>query len=175
MTREEKFNAIRHSSGSPKDVGETPALLGLVEKGSVLVESAITTMLLFVMLFGIIDFGRALYTYHFVANAARQATRWASVNGSSCNSDPNCPNGGPASEQNIATYVAEMTPPGIDAKAIKVAADWPQGTVGCTGVNPNAPGCPVQVTVSYNFNFLVPLGHKGLMPISSSSEMVISH
>lgn len=52
------------------------------EKGSVLVESAITVAVLFVILFGIIDFGRALYTYHFVANAAREATRWASVNGS---------------------------------------------------------------------------------------------
>lgn len=163
-----------------------------IEKGSVLVESAVTVMLLFVMLFGIIDFGRALYTYHFVANAAREAARWASVNGDTCYQDRSCafPNGAQASD--VETYVENIAPPGISKanvqgcgpsnapNALGVCANWrsaptlPGTPAICTTV-PNDPGCPVQVTVSYNFNFLVPLGHKGLMPMSSSSEMIISH
>lgn len=145
------------------------------ERGSVLVESAVTVVLLFVMLFGIIDFGRALYTYHFLANAAREATRWASVNGSSCASDPACPNGAPANQQNITSYVEDITPPGINRSAVNVTANWPgNGTFSCPSGSDND-GCPVQVQVSYNFSFLLPLVHKGVLQMSSSSEMVISH
>ena len=47
------------------------------EEGSTLVEFAFVFMLLVTMVLGIMDFSRALYAYHFVAGAARQATRWA--------------------------------------------------------------------------------------------------
>lgn len=162
---------------------------GCGENGAVLVESAITIVLLFVMLFGVIDFGRALYTYHFVANAAREASRWASVNGYSCTSDPACPNGGPASAANVQMYVENTAPPGIgtansvqmcpppstSAGVLGVCASWPgNGTLACPSGS-NSPGCPVQVTVSYNFGFLVPLIHRGVLPMSSSSETTISH
>ena len=38
-----------------------------MERGSTLVEFALVLIVLMVMMFGIIDFARALYTYHFVA------------------------------------------------------------------------------------------------------------
>src|SRR5262249_53550139 len=53
------------------------------QRGSSLVEQAVVLVILLTILFAIIDFGRALYTYHFVSNAAREATRWASVRSSS--------------------------------------------------------------------------------------------
>lgn len=146
------------------------------QEGSVMVEFAVSVVLLLVMVFGVVDFGRALYTYHFLSNAARDATRWASVNGSSCTSDPTCPNGGPASQQDIASYIDRITPAGINPNSVIVAANWPRGTVGCSLLNPSdAPGCPVQVQVSYQFNFLVPLVHNGSINLSSSSEAIISH
>ena len=55
--------------------------------GATLVEFALVCSLFLVMLFGVIEFGRALYTYHFVSHAAREAARWAAVNGTSCGSD----------------------------------------------------------------------------------------
>jgi Flp pilus assembly protein TadG len=57
------------------------------EEGSGLVEYALIFILFITMILGIMDFCRMLYAYHFVSNAAREATRWASVNGSTCNGD----------------------------------------------------------------------------------------
>ena len=51
------------------------------EDGNGLVEYALVLMFLMSMLLGIVDFGRALYSYHFLSNAAREATRWAAVRG----------------------------------------------------------------------------------------------
>ena len=154
------------------------------ETGSALVEFALVAMLFFAMLFGIIDFGRAFYTYHFLSHAARSAARWAMVNGSDCNSDGSCNgtapmNNGPASETDVQNYVQGLVPTGIEASQVVTTAC---GVVGskcaasppsCT--NDNGPGCTVSVTVSYNFNFLVPFVRSGTVPLSSTSQMIISH
>src|ERR1700685_2577273 len=67
-------------------------------RGSTIVEFALVITVLFSMVFGIIDFGRAVYAYHYVSNAAREASRFASVRGSqSCKvprtfpTDVDCP------------------------------------------------------------------------------------
>lgn len=167
------------------------------ERGSTLFEMAITVILFLVMLFGIVDFGRALYTYHFLSNAAREASRWASVNGSTCGpggSSTSCPscdascngtapmNNGPASEADVLNYVKSITPPGIDVTQVNVTTCGTAGGTECPGSVPaqcattvNAPGCTVQVQVSYNFPFLVPIVQSGSIPMSSTSEMVIAH
>ena len=54
------------------------------ERGSAIVETAIVLNLFLVLLLGIMDFGRALYTYHLVDNAARIGARFAIVHGSDC-------------------------------------------------------------------------------------------
>lgn len=148
------------------------------EKGSVLVESAFTIAMLFVMLFGIIDFGRVLYTYHSLSNAARDATRWASVNGATCGSDGSCP-AGPASVGTITSYVQGTVGPGIDQSKINVqacgVADGSKCSASPVACTLNQPGCDVQVQLSYNFNFLVPVVRGSSITLSSSSEMVISH
>jgi hypothetical protein len=144
------------------------------QKGSAMVEFAVVVVLLLVMLFGIIEFGRALYTYHFLSNAARDATRWASVNGAACGSDGSCPNG-PASVDTLGTYVQGIAPPGIDPTKITTRPTWPgNGTAACTSV-PNGPGCPVKIEVSYNFDFIFPLVHSGSITLSSTSQTIISH
>jgi Flp pilus assembly protein TadG len=47
------------------------------ERGTTLVEAAVTTMLLFLMLFGILEFGRAYNIYQTVTNAAREGARFS--------------------------------------------------------------------------------------------------
>ena len=47
------------------------------EEGSSLVEFALIFLVIMTMILGIIDFCRAAYSYHFVSEAAREATRWA--------------------------------------------------------------------------------------------------
>jgi TadE-like protein len=171
------------------------------DRGSSLVEYAIVCVISLTMLFGVIDFGRALYAYHFVSNAARTAARWAAVNGSTCGTDGSCtapvscssgscstcPSGcTPASQTDVQDYVQMIAPPGINtgsadcggSACLSTTATWqaPQWTSANPCVSPlNSPGCTVQVQVSYVFNFLVPLVHKGSITMSSTSEMVIAH
>ncbi len=50
------------------------------ETGATVVEFAMVAPLLFGLLFGVIEFGRAVYTQGALAYAAHEATRWALVN-----------------------------------------------------------------------------------------------
>ena len=60
------------------------------QKGSTLVEYAIVLTGFLMLIFGIIDFGRAMFAYHYVSSAARDAARWAMVNGYNCGGDSSC-------------------------------------------------------------------------------------
>jgi Flp pilus assembly protein TadG len=172
------------------------------QRGATLYEfAAILPILLFLMV-GIIDFGRAMYAYHFVSAAARAATRWAGVRGASCNNKYVTPC--PAAGSDILTYVRTLSPPGMYVNSnaacttatvgcltincpacVNSSADyvWPGTTTtggvagsDCTssGANPpNTPGCVVQVQVEYTFGFGIPLFKNNLI-LQSTSEMVIS-
>jgi hypothetical protein len=50
-----------------------------VRGGATTVEFAFVAMLLFLMLFGIIEYGRFLFMYHLATNAARDGARFAAV------------------------------------------------------------------------------------------------
>src|SRR6266849_2033255 len=154
---------------SPSRVNENRA------QGSTLPEFAFVLPVLFAMLFGIIDFGRALYAYHFVSDAAREATRWASVRGSTCNPGlDSCP----ASPATVRDFVVSIAPPGIDTSPSKLLVNdiWvtpPNALVICA-ITPKSPGCDVQVTVTYNFSFILPFLPSGTHQMASTAEMVIS-
>lgn len=173
----------------------TPLSMRRGQRGVGLVEFALVVMVFMTMVLGVIDFSRALYTYHFLSNAARQATRWAAVNGMNCDKDTSTTdpggscngtygmNNGPASATDVQNYVANHVPMGIDASQITTTVSWPVGTdspVFCNSSSAyyqgaNYPGCTVQVQVSYPFSFLYPFVHSGTITMSSSSEMVIAH
>ena len=57
------------------------------ERGSGLVEYAVVFLLLMTLVLGMVDFSRAIYAYHFISNQARDASRYASVRGSTCTDD----------------------------------------------------------------------------------------
>jgi Flp pilus assembly protein TadG len=141
-------------------------------RGSALVEFAFLLPLLFAMVFGIIDFGRALYCYHFVSNAAREATRWASVRGSDCKDYPTCNAGQPE----ISDYVGSIAPTGIDTSRLTVNAMWPphSNNPSICLVSEKHPGCPVQVQVNYQFRFVLPFLPSSGITMTSTSEMIIS-
>jgi Flp pilus assembly protein TadG len=159
------------------------------ERGSTLVEFALVFILCMTMLLGIAGFGHALYVYHFTSEAAREATRWAIVNGSTCASDfsSNDPGGscngtggmnnGPATATDIDTYVKSLAPPGINVSNISTVVTWPAQSddPAICSTTDNAPGCTVEVEVDYNYNFIFPLLPSGPFKLSSTSEMVIAH
>ena len=159
------------------------------EDGSGLVEYGLVFILFMTMLMGIGAFGHALYAYHFVSQAARQATRWAAVNGYTCSSDNSCNgqygmNNGPALASDVQNYVANLAPLGINSQNVTTTASWlaPANspaicTQAVSGAGPyaNYPGCTVQVQVSYTFSFIFPLVSSAPLTVSSTSEMVIAH
>ncbi|HLY42547.1 MAG TPA: TadE family protein [Terracidiphilus sp.] len=164
------------------------------EEGSTLVEMALTSTVLFAMLFGIIEMSMAFYTYNFVAEAAREGTRYAIIRGEySClpnKSFPNCnlgpTNGGSSAVQ---TYIQGLGFP--FASGITASAAWYSPSVDSSGVttwptscttatdafgNPcNKVGNAVQVQVSYAFPLAIPFSTQGTLTVSSTSQMVISY
>ncbi|MBV8344097.1 MAG: pilus assembly protein [Candidatus Eremiobacteraeota bacterium] len=139
------------------------------ERGTSLVETTIVMAVVLALLFGIIDFGRATYTYAFVAQVARQGARWAMVRGSQCTVLDHCN----ASQSDIQTYVQSLSEGATTPSGLGVTASWGPCPPGLSG---NDPGCPVTVTVKYPFKFMLPYlpGPNMQINMSSTSEMVIS-
>lgn len=127
------------------------------EWGATILEFGLSFTLLFLILFGIVDFGRALYAYDAIADAARIGTRYAIVHGSSSSS--------PATSSTISTYVTGQCCAGLSTSALTVTTTW----------NPNNnPGSTVNIQVQYNFNFILPFLPSATVPMSATSQMVIS-
>jgi Flp pilus assembly protein TadG len=179
------------------------------ERGSDLVEFSLVAIVVMMVLFGIGDFGYALYAYHFVSGAARDATRWAAVNGSTCNQDATatnptdlndpgsctapvtcigtscsvCTSYGSctsATATDIQNYVTMITPSGINPRNVTTTVTWPVNSDSPTicssavsGVGPtdNAPGCTVEVQVSYTFGSLLPLVHVGPITMTDPAAL----
>jgi Flp pilus assembly protein TadG len=152
----------------------------LREEGQALVEFAMSCLVLIPILFGSIEACLGFYTYNFVADAAREATRYAMVRGSACTGLPDCN----ASAAQIKNYVQGLGYPGLTASNLNVPVTWLQAntlagsttwTV-CPATPPvcNQPGNQVQVTVTYNFPLGIPFISKTPLNISSTSSMVIS-
>ena len=87
------------------------------EEGATTVEFAVVLVVLMTFLFGIMEFGRALYTYHFLSEVAREGTRYAMVRGStytaSCATTTTF--GCEATAANVTSYVKSITPLGINS------------------------------------------------------------
>jgi len=137
-------------------------------------ETAIVMAVILALLFSIIDFGRAMYTYAFVAQLARQGARWAIVRGSQCTLLDHCN----ATQADIQTYVRTLSEGATNANNITVTASWPPNQC-ASGQSGNAPGCVVSVTVNYPFSFMLPYlprsqGAPLVMNMASTSQMVIS-
>ena len=156
------------------------------ERGATILEFAIAFVLTFVLIFGMIDFARALYSYHFLSNAAREGARYASVRGASC--DPAAVTPCSAGGDDIQAFVRQIAPAGIDKTVVTINQNsnflYPNpNNLPICGTTPNYPGCTVQVQVSYPFNFIFPVSFYNSSPVSfqattinmsSTSQMTIS-
>ena len=157
------------------------------ERGSELVEFALTIPILLALFFGIMDFSRVMYCYHYVTYAAQEGARFAIVRGADW---PNsCSTSAPpkftetyaceAASSDVQNYVSSRMPPLIDPKAVTVTTTWPGTTPNCTSkctaCSPaNSQGCIVHVQVNYAFRFLLPfLPRSTVLGFSGTSEKVI--
>ncbi|MGI4828049.1 MAG: TadE/TadG family type IV pilus assembly protein [Janthinobacterium lividum] len=151
------------------------------ESGSALVEFAASAILLFTLLFGIMECSRAVYIDHFVANAAQEGARYAMVRGgswsSSCASVTSfsCV----ASSSNVSSFVQSLASGGVTKSNLSVTTSWP-GTdaagASCLSdstVPTNAAGCVVVVTVTYAFSYISPLLPQRSLSLTGTSEVTI--
>ncbi len=134
------------------------------EEGAAIVETALSLIILLTVVFGIMEICLALYSYHFISDAAQEGARYAIVRGSSCNGgfSTACP----ASAADIQSYVENLGLPGINPKYMTVTTTW----------LPNQnPGSAVQVHVQYKFPLSIPFVEATTITMNSSSQMVISN
>jgi Flp pilus assembly protein TadG len=143
------------------------------EHGATLVETALSLTILLTLLMGLMNLSLLLFSFHYIAEAAREGTRYAIVRGSACSGLSHCPN---ATQTDISNYIKGLGFPGINPAALTVTATWPTTGASCTpSLTPcNNPGNLVKVTVLYQFPFSLPFVPSRLLNLTSTSQMVIS-
>lgn len=134
----------RPVTGSPSERLPRPrgpiAMLRRSERGTALVEFALIAPLLFLLLFGIIDFGRALNYYNQITQLAGQGARAAAVNRAPDGTALNASNPYEIQQQLAGKYTAQP--------------ELRRGIVACITHVPSGAGDYVTVRVSYQFHFL---------------------
>jgi hypothetical protein len=175
------------------------------EEGGSLVEMALVSAFVFLpTIFAIFEVSFAVYSYNYVSQMARLATRYAVVRGSfscaiqsnfaDCNmgpgggSNPTTPDGSTA----LQNYVRSYGYPGINLSNVTVTATWwtadvtnpgtgsfsnTQWDIACTDTTAgacNPPTSAVKVKVSYSYPLNIPFWKQVTIPMSSTSEMVIN-
>jgi Flp pilus assembly protein TadG len=151
------------------------------DSGSELVEVALCSAVFFIVFVSLFGFSAALYTEHFVANAAEDGARYAMVRGSSWDGAA-CANTATlaceASATDVTSYVRNTATPGIRAGNLTVSTTWTALTgsgVLCDSLDgTNSPGCVVRVTVAYPFTFALPVLSPMKLRFSSSASVVIT-
>jgi Flp pilus assembly protein TadG len=150
------------------------------QQGATLVEFAVSLIVILTVLFGIIDAGRALYAYDWVANAARKGTRFMSVRGVNCLKDPSLLNGGcPATRDDATNYIKNANGNGLDTTGINTNQVTVTTSCEVAGTSFSLPPCAptvwVQVTVAYEFNFITPFLTHTPWRMQSSSRVIVQN
>jgi len=154
------------------------------EQGATIAEMALACTILLAVVIGIFQMSLALYAFHFVSDAAREATRYAIVRGADCVNLSGCG----ATNAQIQQYVRNLGYPGITSTNLTVSTTWYTITMDTTktpasavlstcGTAPagcNNPGNQVQVHVIYKFPLNIPFWRSMTLNLSSTSAMVIS-
>ena len=125
------------------------------QAGQSLVEFALSSVLFFTVIFGIVQFGRAVWQYNTVSNLAQEGARWASVRGNTSSM--------PATAAELQAFV-ESRSPGFSLTAT------------ATPANPSAaaPGAVISVQVTSSFAVATPLLPIASINLSSTAQMVVS-
>ena len=143
------------------------------EVGQSTLETALSAIAVLTLFLGVMEMCQALYTYHFVSEAAREGTRYAMVRGSSCTGFTSaCP----AQAADVQTYVRGIGFPGIVPADVTVTTTWPTTGSSCTpsSLPCNNPGNLVQVIAQYRFPLSIPFVPSSSLTLTSTSKMAIS-
>ena len=146
-----------------------PRSMRAAHTGQGTVEFAMVSLLLFTLLFGIVELGWLLFSYNEVTNAAREGARYAAVNGTMSR--------GLTTPAQIAAYTLSPTTvqqaivPRVnltDPTALNVTVTLPDGDL--------QPGHRVKIGVSYVyhplFGFILP---SPTLTLRGSSTMIVHY
>ena len=126
------------------------------ERGNYIVEFGLSFVLFFCMILGVLDVSRGIYTYSFMAGAAKEGSRYAMVHGSS--------SGSKATSGAVQTVVQNWMTGVVNPTNATVTTTWSP-----TSENP---GSVVSVSVQYTFtpitSFLV-----GNWTLTSTSQTTV--
>lgn len=157
------------------------------ERGSELIEFAVASLVLLGILFGMIQFGLAMYAYHFVSSAAQLGARYAIVRGADFTTS--CSTSAPpsftltyhcsATSSDVQNYVKSLAIAGLNPASVTASATWPAQTPDCTSgcsacsTASNNAGCLVKVQVTYVFALPVRLFSPSSVHLTSTAVEVI--
>lgn len=159
-------------------------------RGQGLVEFALVIPIFIFVLLGMIDVGRAVWANNAVANAAREAARYATVHGGTKSNT--CPVGPPAEKTVIPAASTSCPYPSPSKEGVRTAATpfliaggnatvsvcYGSGCAGDTDITgaTNARGTAVTVTVTSEVSMIVG-SFLGLGPVTvtGSSTMLVNH
>jgi Flp pilus assembly protein TadG len=156
---------------------------GRGQEGAALVEMALSSAVFLSVMIGAFAMILALYSYHFVADIAREATRYASVRGSqSCINTPTLPNCNTSTSAPIQTWVRGRQYP--FASSLNVVVSYLKPTISgtpatttwsaCTSGTCNLPGNMVKVAVTFAYPISIPFWRRTTINLGSTSSMIIS-
>jgi Flp pilus assembly protein TadG len=126
--------------------------------GNTMLESTLVFLAFMFLLLGMEEFGRMVFAYNFVAQAATEGARFASVRSSSCPSP--CV---PATQATIQAYVNGWAA-GLNTANITVTPTWPNG---------DTPGNNVTVAVTYTWTAVVGKIVPASINFTNSATMLI--
>lgn len=133
------------------------------ERGSTLIEMAVTLPVLFTLLFCFMAMCLAFYSRDMISEAARDGTRYAMLHGASCpnSTTPTCE----ATATQVNSYVTGLGWPNLGGGTMTVATTYPSGN--------EAVGSLVQVKVTYVFAIKMAFVPANSLTMTSTSEAYI--
>ncbi len=150
------------------------AARGLVSRGQALVEFALVAMLFLTILFAVVDFGRAIYAYNTVSNAARQAARLAIVDQAAADVTAKAIDTAPAlglGSGNVHFCVYDQSTASWIASAGHQPT-CPGGPQPPSCASPYQIGCSVVVTVTAPWSPITPVIGNVVGPLTLSSTSI---
>jgi TadE-like protein len=117
------------------------------ERGASLAEMALIMVALLTLLFGIIDFGRLVYSWEWLNNVSQRAVRWGIVRGTNCTLLDHCNVGLNTHSSYVPTWIV-----GQDAGIV----DPSKLVLDCAYAGQGVPGSMIVCYNHYTFHFMLP-------------------
>ena len=127
--------------------------------GQTAAEFAMIATVLFLLMFGLMTVGSAVYSYNTISSAAREAVRYASVHSAT--------SANPATNDQI-TKVAKQYARGVNLADTDVTISWPADP------NPDMKKPDAQVRIAYTYHLKVPFMRPVALALSSTARMLVS-